>query len=334
MKRAFVLINLGTPDSPEIPDVRRYLREFLADPRVLTMPALVRYLVLYCFILPFRPKKSSAAYKKIWTAAGSPLLAYGKALSAKIERALGVEWDVFLAMRYGTPSIDSVTENLARRHYEKVVVFPLFPQYSSAAFGSAVELFLKKIASFNVVPPVKVIKPYFDHPQFIAALAEVAEHPLKTFRPDHVLLSYHGLPESHCAATDIKGAHCLKTENCCDHIVEANSACYRAQCFATTRALSRKLGLTNFSTAFQSRLGRTPWIKPYTDLAIDELLRKGVKRLAVLEPSFTADCLETLEEVGLRLREDWLAKGGEDLLLVPSLNDSDAWVKAIQEISF
>jgi ferrochelatase len=311
--------------------VRRYLREFLNDPLVMDIPALPRWLILHCFILPFRPRKSAEAYAKIWTPAGSPLLLHGEALRDGVARLLGNAYTVELAMRYGAPSVRSAVERLASANVERWIVLPLFPQYSGAATQSAVDEVRRELARADVAAPVQMLGAFYEHPGFLAAFAAVARPHLEAFRPDHVLFSYHGLPERQVQRADASGAHCLASETCCDAVGDVNRDCYRAQCFATTRSLAAQLGLGKdaHSLSFQSRLGRTPWIQPYTDRVLPELAARGAKRLAVLCPAFVADCLETLEEIAIRGREQWLALGGEELALVPSLNAEPAWIEAV-----
>lgn len=331
-----LLINLGTPDAPSVRAVRRYLREFLSDPRVLDVNFVLRKLLLYGVILPWRPKQSAKAYRSIWTDRGSPLLFHGRDLAQKTAAALGDQWQVELAMRYQNPSIASALERFRRASIDQIVAFPLFPQYSSAAWGSAVEkLFADASRSWNV-PTLQVVPPYYDHPAFIEAFAALIQPVLGSLNPDKVILSYHGLPERQVIKSDESDAqHCLRSDTCCDAIVAVNRNCYRAQCFATSRVLARRLALPEgtWETTFQSRLGRTPWIRPYTDERIRELARSGCRRVAVVCPAFTADCLETLEEIGIRGRQDFIANGGEELRLVPSLNSEDAWVHALIQIA-
>ena len=329
-----LLINLGTPDSPDTGDVRRYLREFLSDPRVIDINPVGRALLLNLVILPVRPARSGAAYRSIWTPEGSPLLVHSQHLTEKVRAALGPDYAVELGMRYGNPSIPAALHKLLAVQPTKLVVLPLFPQYSSAANGSALERVQQVLNQQWNVPPVETVGAFYDDPGFIEAFAQVARHHLPPFRPDFVLFSYHGLPERHVLKSDVSGRHCLQTPTCCDAIVEANRYCYRAHCFATTRALVNSLGLApdGHSVSFQSRLGRTPWVKPYTDLVLPELARAGKRRLAVLCPAFVADCLETVEEIGIRAREQWRSLGGEELLLVPSLNAEPAWVETVARL--
>lgn len=332
----FLLVNLGTPDSTDVPDVRRYLREFLSDPRVLDIHPLMRWLLLNLIILPARPRQSAHAYRQIWTERGSPLLVHGRDLAEKIRHALPGEIRVELAMRYQNPSIAEALSAFRAGGVDQIVVFPLFPHYSSAAWGSAVEKVFEEAGKGWNVPAIRVVPPYYDHPAFIEAFATVARPILAEMKPDRIVMSYHGLPERHCTKSDESGGrHCLQSGTCCDEIVHANRNCYRAQCFATSRALADQLGLADgaWEVTFQSRLGRSPWIRPYTDLRLVELAKSGVERIAVLSPSFVADCLETLEEIGIRARQDFVANGGKELRLIPSLNSEDAWVRAILEIT-
>jgi ferrochelatase len=325
-----LLVQLGTPDAPEPGAVRRYLREFLGDPRVLDVPAPARFALLYGAILPRRPRASARAYRAIWTAAGSPLLVHSRAFADALAKELGDGFRVALGMRYGAPSLVAAVESLAAARAARVVVLPLFPQYAASSTGSALERALALLGRRWNVPAVASVPPFFDDPGFVAAAAAVARPALEAARPDHVLFSYHGLPERQVRRSDASGGHCLARADCCDAPGAALAFCYRAQCFATSRALVAALGLdpARASTSFQSRLGRTPWIRPYTDEVLPELAARGVRRLAVLCPSFVADCLETLEEIGLRGRAQWRAEGGEELALVPCVNATPAWVSA------
>jgi len=332
VRTGVLLMNLGTPDAPRPAEVRRFLREFLGDPRVLDGPALARWWLLHLVILPTRPRASARAYAKIWTPRGSPLLVHGEALRDAVAKHLGPEYAVALGMRYGRPSLREAVARLLAADVARILALPLFPQYSEAATGSA-EAKLREELARQDAPPVEVLPPFYAEPRFVAAVAQVARPRLAAFQPDHVLMSYHGLPERQVCAADPTGRHCLATSACCDALVAANRRCYRAHCFATTRAVAAALGLAadRTSTAFQSRLGRTPWIRPHTDAVLPELAGRGVRRLAVLCPSFVADCLETLEEIGLRARAQWQTLGGEAFELVPCLNVEPTWVRAIAE---
>jgi ferrochelatase len=329
-----LLINLGTPDAPETGAVRRYLREFLSDPRVLDIPPLGRAALLYGVILPFRPQKSAEAYRKIWMPQGSPLLVHGNALRDRLQDALGPGWAVELGMRYQSPSLRSAIEKLRARGVREVTVVPLYPQYASSSTGSSLEAMYRLVGEAWNVEALRVLPPFYDRPAFLNAFADVGRPVLGEFRPDHVLFSFHGLPERQVKKSDPTGAHCLASAECCDAQVPANRWCYRAQCFFTARELAQQLGLEagKWTVTFQSRLGRTPWIRPYTDVVIPELAAKGVKRLAVFCPAFVADCLETLEEIGIRAKNQFLACGGEALTLVPSLNAHPSWVRGLTQM--
>jgi ferrochelatase len=333
--RGLLLVNLGTPDAPEPGAVRRYLREFLSDPRVFDMSPPARWVLLNLFILPFRPRQSAEAYRKIWTDRGSPLLFHGRDLAEKVAAALGGRVPVELAMRYQSPSVETALARLREKGVDRIVVLPLFPQYSSAAWGSAVESVFREASRLWDVPALHVVPPFYDHPAFIQAEVDVARPVLDSFRPDRILMSFHGLPERHVVKSDASGGgHCLRSADCCARIAAANRNCYRAQCFATARALAAGLGVQEgaYEVAFQSRLGRDPWIRPFTDVRIEEMARGGVKRLAVMCPAFVTDCLETLEEIGIRGRGAFLAAGGEDLVLVPCPNSHESWVQAVARL--
>jgi ferrochelatase len=326
-----LLIQLGTPDSPSPRDVRRYLREFLGDRRVLDMPRVPHWLLLNLVILPFRPRKSAEAYSAIWTERGSPLLLHSRALATAVAERLGEDFRVELGSRYGRPSSREALERLVREDVERVIVLPLFPHYAASSTGSALAHVLDLASEMWNVPELSTVGAFYEHPDYIAALAASARPCLREFKPDHVLFSYHGLPERQVRKSDTSGSHCLSSDDCCAAIGAANRHCYRAQCFATTRALAAALEIDDgrHSISFQSRLGRIPWIRPYTDHVLPELAAQGARRLAVLCPSFVADCLETLEEIGIRARQQWEELGGEDFLLVPCLNSEPRWAETL-----
>ncbi len=325
-----LLLNLGTPSSPRTPDVRRYLLQFLSDPRVIDAAVPARAIAVAAAVL-FRAPKTAAAYAKIWTASGSPLLAHGHSLRSALAERLGERALVELAMRYGEPSVHGALGRLVAAQVERIVVLPLFPHYASSSSGSALELVLRCTAKLWNVPRLETLPEFYDDAAFIASLAEVARPHLAEGGGAHLLLSYHGLPERQVRKSDDSGAHCLRSADCCDRMGAANRRCYRAQCAATSRALASSLDLdeNSWSMSFQSRLGRTPWIRPNTTDVLPELAGRGVKRLAVMCPSFVADCLETLEEIGIRGREQWRALGGESLELIPCLNSHPRWVDTI-----
>ncbi len=324
-----LLVNLGTASSPRVRDVRHYLREFLSDPRVLDISRTARWALLHAVILPFRSRTTATAYAKIWTTEGSPLLVHSLALRDGVAKQLGPGFAVELGMRYGAPSIAAALDGLIRAGAERISVVPLFPQFAASSTGSALaEVFRLAAETWNA-PQLRTLVPFYTHPGFIDALAAVTAPALDAFGPDHVLLSYHGLPERQIHKSDPSRRHCLIQTDCCASVGSVNGSCYRAQCFATSRALATALGLSRdaYSVSFQSRLGRTPWIKPYTDLVLPELASRGIRRLAVACPSFVADCLETLEEIGMRARTQWRELGGEELQLVPCLNAHPLWIE-------
>jgi ferrochelatase len=332
-KIAVLLLNLGTPDSPAVSDVRRYLREFLSDPRVLDLPPLGRWMLLNLIILPFRPAKSARAYQSIWGEGenGSPLLFHSRRLTEGVRAALGPGYVVELGMRYGAPSIPSALTKLVAANPSKIVVAPLFPQYSSAATGSALDRVYQILGKAWNVPAIETVPAFYDDPGFIGAVTQVARPHLDAFHPDFVLFSYHGLPERHVRKSDPTQSHCLASAGCCDAIGPANQYCYRAHCFATTRALAVSLSLPaeQHSVAFQSRLGRAKWLEPATENTLKELGAKGVKKLLVLCPAFVTDCLETLEEIEIQGTTTFKAAGGESLTLVPCLNAHPQWVETL-----
>lgn len=323
MTGGFLLINLGTPQGADVPAVRSYLREFLTDKRVIDLPAPLRYLLVYAFILPFRPQKSAKAYQKIWTDEGSPLLVNTYKLSSQLQHLLGSQTTVAIGMRYGKPSIQDAINQLSA--CTTITVLPLFPQYSSAATGSALEEAMRIFSSQEVMPSLKIIRDFYQHPAYVNAQAQK----IKTYLSgsDHLLFSYHGIPERQISKSGCK-------EVCpaqCPPISSQNANCYKAQCYETSQLLAKALQLNpkQYSTAFQSRLGKTPWIKPYTDEVLRELAANGVKHLSIACPSFVADCLETLEEIGMQAKKQWLSMGGEQLTLIPCMNDDPTWVSAI-----
>ncbi len=330
MSTGFLLVNLGTPASTSVADVRAYLKEFLTDPFVIDLPSPFRQLLVQTFILPFRPKRSAEAYGKIWDAAGagtgSPLLHYSlllhEALSAKLA---GAPCEV--AMRYGEPGIPVAVERLAARGISTLKLVCLYPQHADSTRQTTIE------AVTAVLPAgvqLEVVPPFYDDPDYLAAQAAVIERNLPA-QWDHLLLSYHGLPERHLTRADPTGSHCLATPDCCEVASTAHATCYRHQARVTSRMLAERLGIPaeRWSVSYQSRLGRLPWLEPYTDQVLAELPARGVRHLAVACPAFVADNLETLEEIGMAGRETFLAAGGESFQLIPCLNDDPDWVSTL-----
>lgn len=331
MTKGVLLVNLGSPDSPSVPDVRRYLREFLMDGRVLDVNWLVRFCIVNFAILPSRPKQSAHAYHCIWMPEGSPLIVISRHLRDQLQQRVTVP--VELAMRYQNPSIPAAVRALAQKGVQQTLLVPLFPHYAMSSFETAVERVKEVAARLAPQMTITVQPPFYDHPDYIAALAASAQDFLaRDF--DHLLFSFHGLPERHLRKSDPTGSHCLATENCCQISSPAHTTCYRAQCYKTVAAFVRqaKLPTDKYSIAFQSRLGRDPWLKPYTDHELPKLVERGVKRLLVICPAFVSDCLETLEEIGIRGRESFLKAGGKDLTLIPCLNEHPLWVQALTGI--
>lgn len=327
-----LLINLGTPDSPSVPDVRRYLREFLSDRRVVDLPTPARLALLYGVILPFRPRQTAKAYQQIWTENGSPLRHYSDQFSQALQAELGSDFVVTLGMRYGNPSLAAAIDTLLARQCRQCIILPLFPQYASAATGSAVEETLRILKRAWNIPALTLLSDFHVQPGFIDSYAKQIETYYKVYQPDHLLLSYHGLPERHLEKSECKHYTTCAKENMCPK-QDAHLYCYRRQCVETSRALAQKLNLKpdDYSIAFQSRLGRTPWIKPYTDHLLPDLAARGVKKLAVACPSFVTDCLETIEEIGIRGAAQWQSLGGTSLHRIPCLNAEADWVHVVKE---
>lgn len=332
-KSGILLINTGTPDSPEVPDVRRYLRQFLSDYRVIDMHPIARWLLLNLVILPTRPKESSHAYKQIWTDRGSPLIFHSEDLRDGLRNKLPSTL-IEIGMAYGNPSIPDAIDSLLMQGATRIVLAPMFPQYASATVGGVLEVSYKAISQKLNVPPVTTFAPFYNHPAFLDAWASITKPKLDAFNPDHILFSYHGLPERHIKNCDPTGTHCLQKSDCCDHYLDANPDCYKAQCYATTRGLVERLGLKedDYTLVFQSKLGKDPWITPATDATVEALAQKGIKKLAILSPAFVADCIETIEELGMQAKDSFLENGGEELNLLSSLNGEDAWVNAFAQI--
>lgn len=329
-----LLVNLGTPDEPTTPAVRRYLKEFLMDARVIDIGPVSRWILVNLLILPRRSKASAALYRKIWTERGSPLRFNTEDLGLALQEKLGsVDYAVKVAMRYGNPSIRSALEAFAARGVDSIRVLPLYPQYASSSTESTQVEVMKCAREIANCPPVQFLLPFFDHPGYVKSFAEIGQPLLEKFRPDHILFSFHGLPERQILKGDIGGNYCLKRPDCCSEIVPANGLCYRAHCFRSAQAIAEQLQLKpeSYTVCFQSRLGRTPWIRPYTDVLFDDLVQQGKKRIAVFCPAFVADCLETLEEIGIRGQQQVWSQGGE-LLMIPSLNTHSTWVNALAEM--
>jgi protoporphyrin/coproporphyrin ferrochelatase len=336
-----LLLNLGTPDDATPKAVGRYLNEFLMDKYVIDISSIARWILVKCIIVPIRKFKSAHAYAQVFTDEGSPLLSNTVKLFEKVKVHLAKASparpvQVEMAMRYANPTIEKAFASFQKQGVKDILVAPLYPQYAESTSRSSEERCQELAGNYGLT--LKFLKPFFDDHRFVEAFAKVVEDDLATQGGlasfDMLLMSFHGLPERHVKKTDSTGSHCLANKSCCDKMVAANQTCYRAHCYATARALAEKLGLSNdrYQVSFQSRLGRTPWIQPYTDEVFSELVKAGKKKIAVVCPSFVADCLETLEEVKLRGRESFIELGGEELVAIPCLNAHPQWVAGLSEI--
>lgn len=326
-KRAVLLVNLGSPDSPSVGDVRRYLREFLGDKRVLDMPAPLRWLLLEGIILRTRPKRSAHAYASIWTPEGSPLVVTSRKVQAKLGAAIGRDTPVYLAMRYGRPSIGEVVSRIAADGIGEVLLFPQYPHFAMSSWETVTARVDEEVRRRAPNLRVSCVRPFYADADYIEALHTVAA-PWFAEPHDHVLFSFHGLPVRHLRKADVSGSHCMKVADCCSVPSPAHKTCYRAQCLATARSLAQRANLApgRHSFSFQSRLAGEPWLEPFSDHEFVRLPAAGVKRLLVICPSFVADCLETLEEVSLSGKKSFLDSGGESFRQIPCLNDSQAYV--------
>jgi protoporphyrin/coproporphyrin ferrochelatase len=332
MNRGILLMNLGSPDSTAVPDVKKYLTEFLMDGRVIDKPYLFRKLLVQGLIVPFRASRSAEAYSSIWTKDGSPLIV----LSKQLQDALKTEIDepVALAMRYGHPSVDEGFRELMRMNpsLEEVIAIPLYPHYAMSSYETAVEhaksVHSKQGYSFNL----KFIRPFYDEPSYLNALKESIK-PYLSEPFDQILFSYHGIPERHVQKTDRTGSHCLKVADCCNVSSEAHKQCYRHQCLVTTELVASQLGIpkNKYAFSFQSRLGRSEWLKPYTAIRLEQLPAEGIKRLLIVCPAFISDCLETLEEIAIEGRESFLEAGGESFTMIPCLNLHPLWIQSLSK---
>jgi len=330
-KHAVLLANLGSPDNPDVPSVRRYLDQFLMDPYVIQLPWLLRRLIVSLFVLPTRPKRSAVAYRSVWTDRGSPLIALSRDLLAAVAAKTSVP--VAMGMRYGNPSIESALLELAARpDIEEIFYIPLYPHYAESTVTTSVREVERVIARHNLNIRLRVITPFYNHPDYLDALVASAAEPLShSDAYDHVLFSYHGLPELHITKADPTGSHCLKVPDCCSKPSPAHATCYRHQVLETTRLFVERTGLPadRYTVTFQSRLGRAKWLEPATEETLKNLAGGGVKRVLVLCPAFITDCLETLEEIEIQGDEVFREAGGESLTLLPCLNDHPAWVKTL-----
>ncbi|HTB53246.1 MAG TPA: ferrochelatase [Ferruginibacter sp.] len=332
IKRGIVLMNLGSPESTEVKDVRRYLNEFLMDERVIDSPYLFRLLLVKGLITPTRAPKSAEAYKTIWTKEGSPLIVFTKQLQSALQQQ--VEEPVEIAMRYGSPTPQEAFDNLLRKNpdLEEVVAVPLYPHYAMSSYETAVEHAKETYKENGYKFQLKFVAPYYNDIDYINALADTMR-PYLQKEYDHILFSYHGVPGRHIKKSDITGNHCLQTTNCCDVASPAHAHCYRHQCFTTTRLVTEQLNIpkNKFSISFQSRLGKG-WLEPFTDIRLEEMPKEGIKKLLIICPAFVSDCLETLEEIEDRGREIFIHSGGDKYTMIPCLNTNPLWVGTLKKL--
>lgn len=324
-----LLVNLGTPTSYRWLDVWRYLNEFLTDPRVIDLPWLQRQLLVKGLIVPARCRQSARQYAQVWTEQGSPLMVHGRAVKAQLQALLGERFKVALAMRYQSPSIAEGLDEL--REAERLIILPLFPHYASATVGSIHQKVMQVVSRWPVIPPLTLVSDYFDHPLLIAAFcARAQQYPLHDY--DHILFSFHGLPERHVRRASPQSS-CLSA-TCCRAVRADNRFCYRAQCYATARAIAAGLDLppARYSVCFQSRLGKEPWLQPYLSDQLPACVRQGWRRVLVFSPSFVCDCLETSYEIGYEGAHQFSLMGGTALQLVEGLNSHPLWIEALGSI--
>ncbi len=331
-KKGILLVNLGTPDDPSVKSVRKYLREFLMDKRVIDIPAFSRWLLVNLIIAPFRGPKSAKEYQKLWEDRGSPLKFYSEDLVQAVQEKLGEDYHVVLGMRYQSPSIASALKELQTQDVESIKVISLFPQYASATTGSVIDKVMEITSLWQTIPKMEFISRFLDHPLFLETIVERAESRMKDNSYEHFLFSYHGLPERQIFKAGISAC---ELGDCCNSCDEKNQFCYRAQCFETTRLLAKRLNLPaeKCTTTFQSRLGKDPWIQPYTEDILKQLATKGIKKVLAFSPAFVADCLETTLEVGETYKEEFIAAGGETWDLVESLNVHPKWVDCVCDMA-
>lgn len=330
-KTGLLLINLGSPDDPSPDAVGRYLREFLMDGYVIDIPAPLRWLLVNLIIVPRRKHQSAKLYQSIWTDAGSPLIANTRDLAEALRPLLADQFVIEIGMRYGNPSIAEGMAKLLNADIAQIIAAPLYPQYAESSYETAALAAREAAAALGCADRLEFLPPFYDRPGYINACAARVRAHLAEFAPEHLVFSYHSLPERHIQRLDTTKQYCLRRADCCEQISAVNKSCYRAHCVTTTRAIARELNLASeaYSLSFQSRLGRAAWLGPQTEDLLRELAVRGIRRVSVTCPSFTADCLETLEEIGVRAREVFLSAGGHELRLIPALNADPAWANEL-----
>ena len=327
--KGLLLINLGSPDSTSIPDIKRYLDEFLMDKRVIGKSYIFRWILVKLVILNIWPRKSAKAYKKIWWKEGSPLIVLSRRLFDKITKLLDIP--VSLAMRYGSITIKKGIQELEDNGVKDILVLPLYPHYAMSSYETVVEKVKEEV--YENFPNIKIdiVPPFYNNSNYIDLLSSKISFSIKDIEYDHILFSYHGIPVSHLKISDPTNSHCYKVENCCSVNSLAHKTCYKHQCLETTRLVTEKLNIEKdkYSNSFQSRLPNEPWLKPYTDSELERLAKSGKKKLVIITPAFVTDCLETLEEIEMEGKEEFLEAGGEEYTYVPCLNDDDNWAELI-----
>jgi ferrochelatase len=334
MKTGVLLINLGTPDSPSTADVRKYLREFLMDPKVIDINPVSRWFLINLIIAPTRAPKSAALYKTIWTEEGSPLLFHGQKLAKKVQALLGNDMPVVLGMRYQSPSLKNALIELRDQNVDRIIALPLYPQYSSAATGSTIDELNELKKEIKNLSEIKIIERFHHLPEYMDAMMDVAKQYDHT-QYDHVIFSFHGVPERQITKTSAElGDGKCSFGSCCEVITDRNKYCYRANCIQTAREMAKRLNIPKerYTICFQSRLGRTPWLQPFSDHVVIDLAKQGKKKLLAFSPAFVADCLETIHEIAVEYDELFREHGGEKVQLVPSLNSNDSWAEAIRKM--
>lgn len=324
-KKGILLLNIGSPRSYNVPDVKKYLKTFLMDKDIISIPFFVRWPLVHGIIVPRRGPYSAANYKKIWLEGeGSPLTVYTQRFASQLQQTLGVDYIVKVGMRYSEPSIEKALREFKEESVESLIIAPLYPQYAEATTGSSLKEVHRLMTQESMQIPTKTLPPFYNEKHFVEPTVKMIQNTLQEKHVDHYLFSFHGLPESQVK----KVPGCLVTDDCCFDRNACAKKCYRAQCFGTATAVAESLGLadSHWSVSFQSRLGRGEWLKPSTDHSVEVLAQTGKKKIAVICPSFVADCIETLEEIGLGSAELFKEKGGEEFYLIPCLNDSQDWI--------
>lgn len=331
-RKGILLVNLGTPDSTAVSDVRKYLREFLMDKRVIDIPSFPRFLLVNGIIAPFRAPKSAAEYRKLFDERGSPLKYYTEDITELLKQKLASDYSVKFAMRYQNPSLKSVLKEFQVEEVASLHVIPLFPQYASATTGSVIDKVMEITSTWQIIPDIKFTSQFLEEELFIETIVDQGKKFMDQHTYDHFVFSYHGLPERQIRKGSY-GDYC-KLGSCCSSLTEHNRYCYRAQCFETTRLVTAELGIPeeDYTVCFQSRLGKDPWVQPYTEDTLKELAKKGKKKVLAFSPAFVSDCLETTIEVGEEYHEEFIEAGGEVWDLVPSLNKEDKWVECLKQM--